>query len=69
MSERCAHEGWGRYSGEVGNCPAPADLVAIEGGVECPVCGFHVRTLTGANALNQVFAVNRETATIDRETR
>ena len=58
------------YESEKGDCPPPAELRAIDGGVECPVCEYHLVTITGDNAVAHVFAVNRETATLkDRETR
>ncbi len=69
MSEVCRHDGWGTYLGEEGPCPPPAELQSIEGGVECPVCGYHLRTITDSGALTRMFALNRETATSVRETR
>lgn len=69
MTETCAHEGWGIYAGEEGPCPPPAELVSIEGGVECPTCGHHIRTITNPEAITRIFALNRETATTARETR
>ena len=69
MSKQCDHAGWGQYAGEEGPCPPPAEMVSIEGGQECPVCGYHVRTITGADAMTRTFAANRETATTARETR
>ena len=68
MSEMCDHAGWGRYDGETGPCPPPAELRDIEGGIECPVCGYHLRTITSADAVTRIFA-DRETATLVRETR
>lgn len=51
MSQACAHDGWGLlgYAGESGPCPPSAEMVSIPGGVECPVCKFHVVTVTGDN--------------------
>ena len=69
MTETCDHAGWGQYAGETGDCPPPAELVKIDGGVECPTCGYHLVTLTGANAMTRMFAVDRETATNARTTR
>ena len=65
----CAHEGWGQYVSETGPCPEPAEMLSIDGGIECPVCEFHIVTVTGADAMTRAFATNRETATLDRETR
>ena len=64
----CAHEGWGQYSGEEGECPPPAEMRSIEGGHECPICFFRVQVLTGADAMTRILS-NRETATLDREVR
>ena len=69
MTDQCDHAGWGMYSGETGPCPPPSQLRKVEGGVECPTCGYHLITRTGADALNRVFAQDRETATLARETR
>ena len=65
----CAHDGWGQYKGETGPCPPPARMVSIDGGEECPICGYRMQMFTGADAQSRTFAVNRETATLDRETR
>ena len=65
----CAHEGWGEYESEKGDCPPPAEMRSIDGGVEGPVCEFHVTIKTEDDAMTRVFAMNRETATTSRETR
>ena len=67
--EICQHAGWGMYQGESGPCPPPAELRRNENGVECPVCGYHLFTFTDSGAVSRVLAVNRETATLARETR
>lgn len=64
----CAHDGWGAYSGEEGPCPPPVEMRSIEGGEECPSCGYRIQMLTGAEAQTRIFS-NRETATLDREVR
>ena len=64
----CAHSGWGRYSGEEGPCPPPAEMVEIEGGSECPACRSHVVVVRGLRA-ERIFAADREMATLSRETR
>lgn len=58
----CDHAGWGQYKGEEGPCPPPAEMREIDGGVECPVCKFHIRSVP-------MSALFRETATLQRETR
>lgn len=68
MTERCNHEGWGRYANEDGPCPPAAELIVSQQGVECPICGYHMFTYTGSNAINRMF-MNRETATLSREVR
>ena len=67
----CRHEGWGTmgYSGEEGPCPEPKEMTPIEGGEECDACGFRYQTLTNSEAATRIFALNRETATLDREVR
>lgn len=61
----CDHEGWGIYRGEEGPCPPPTEMREVEGGVECPTCLHHICVVP----LTRVFAINRETATLARETR
>ena len=50
MSQTCDHSGWGDYPGEEGPQPPPCELVSIPGGVECPVCKYHMVSFTGADA-------------------
>ena len=57
------------YDSEKGDCPPPAEMRSIEGGVECPVCDYHITVITQDEAMTRVFALNRETATLGRETR
>ena len=51
MSQICEHSGWGDYPSETGPQPPPAEMVSIPGGVECPVCKFHVVSFTGDDAM------------------
>mgnify|MGYP001573812174 CR=1 FL=1 len=52
MSQTCDHSGWGEmgYEGETGPCPPPAEMVSISGGVECPICKYHVVSFSGDDA-------------------
>lgn len=38
----CAHEGWGRYEGEDGPCPPPAEMNGCAHCAECPTCGYRI---------------------------
>ena len=39
----CDHAGWGRYEGEVGDCPPPAEMKRIcQHKTECPTCKYSV---------------------------
>lgn len=57
---RCEHSGWGDYEGETGPQPEPAEMIAIPGGVECPVCKFHVVSFSGDDAESYLIQVQGE---------
>lgn len=59
----CAHDGWGQYSDETGPCPPPAEMVAVEGGRECPTCGSRLQVFTGDDAMVRALG-GRETAVV-----
>ena len=42
LPKTCAHDGWGRYEGEEGPCPPPAEMKGCAHCAECPVCGYRV---------------------------